>query len=160
MQKFKRLVTTIVSLACCSCILSSTSYADSSVLVNTESGQATIKVKNGWASIKSNDPENTAIIQDINVSEVIFDTVSETLYVIDHTEKTVSQITQANIEQLGSTINAATDVLDSMPQEQRESIAGLMRGFGIDVPETDASNEVFLAPLSEQQFRERTTMSW
>ena len=123
MQKLKRLVTIIVSITWCLCILSSTSYADSSVLVNTESGDATIKVKNGWVSIKSNDPENTAIIQDINVSEVIFDTVSETLYVIDHTEKTISQITQANIEQLGSTINAATGVLDSMPQDQRESIA-------------------------------------
>ena len=152
MQKFKRLATIIVSIWCL-CILSSNSYADSSVLVNTESGDATIKVKNGWVSIKSDDPENTAVIQDINVSEVIFDTVSETLYVIDHTEKTISQITQANVEQLGSTINTATDVLDSMPQEQRESIAGLMRGFGIDVPETSEPNQVELSPLSEQQFR-------
>lgn len=134
-------------------LFQSASFADSTITVNTESGDATIQVKNGRMAIKSNDPENTAYIQDINVSEAIFDTSSQTLYIIDHSEKTVSPITKENIEQLGNTINAATDVLDSMPAEQRDTLSGLMRGFGIEVPEANAGNQVILTPLSEQQFR-------
>ncbi|MBX2847700.1 MAG: hypothetical protein KTR16_05235 [Acidiferrobacterales bacterium] len=122
-------------------------------MINTESGDAAIKVKNGRLSIKSNDPDNVAYINTMTVSETIFDTNSQTLFVIDHDAKTVSPITQANIEQLGNTISAATEVLDSMPTEQRETLSGFMKGLGLDVPEANTAPELKLDPLSQQQFR-------
>lgn len=129
--------------------------ADSTISINTESGNSTLLVKNNRILIKANEPENTANIQGVNVSEAIFETNQQTLYLIDHDEQTVTTITKENIEQLSKTIDAAADVLDAIPSEHRGSLSNLMRGLGIEVPtnDSDASPEVTLNPLSEQQFR-------
>ncbi len=143
----------IFAMTCSLLSFSSVSFADSTITLSTGSGNATLLVKNGRLLVKSNDPENTAYIQDITVNEVIFDTSEQTLYIIDHNERTVSPLTKANIEQFGKTIQAATGVLDAMPSEQRDTLAGLMRGFGIDVPESQPSTALQLTSLAEQQFR-------
>lgn len=148
-NKITLMLATLSILVSFSC----SSLADSTITLRSESGDATLQVKNGRILIKSNDTGTTANFQNVSASEAIFDTHSQILYLIDHDEQTVSPITKANIEQFSNTVDAAVGVLDSMPTEQRDTVADLMRGFGIAVPEPESAPSIQLRPMSEQVFR-------
>ncbi len=128
-------------------------FADSTISFFSNSGQATILVKNGRLLIRPNDPSNTANIQNATFSEAIFDTKNETLYLIDHEQQSISPITSETVEQLSSTINAAVGVLDSLSEENRDSLSGFMQGLGINIPEQQEATTMELVQLSPQEFR-------
>jgi len=134
-------------------LISSTSLADGTISIISDSGQSTLLVKNGRILLRADDPSNTASVQNRTISEAIFDTSNETLYVIDHEQQTVSPVTRESMEQFGETLNAAAGVLDSMPEDQRETISGFMKGLGLNLPEKQASPAAQLVPITMQEFR-------
>lgn len=134
-------------------LISAASFGDGRLSIINDSGQSTLLVKNGRILIRADDPNNTANLQNRTISEAIFDTNNETLYVIDHQQRTVSPLTRGSMEQFGETLNAAAGVLDSIPDDQRETLSGFMKDLGLNLPEKQATPQAKLMPLTTQEFR-------
>ena len=143
-----------ISLICAFCgVITTSSFADSTISIINAAGSSTIQVKDERILVRSSDPENTAVLQNRTINEAIFDTKTETLYLIDHANKSISPVTRSTVEQLSSTIDAAVGALDSLSDENRESLSGFMQGLGINLPEEKKQPEIELIARSSQEFR-------
>ena len=109
-------------------------FADTTINIISDQGEATVYVKNQKVAFKSNDDKNT---------EAIFVPAESSLYIIDHQNSSYSVINEAKIAQLnqtiGSAMNALEQQLQNLPPEQREQMKQMMGGFGMNMPEPAAA---------------------
>ena len=130
------------------------SHADSTISLNSNQGNAILSIKNDFISLKPADPEDVIQLEDFSANEALFHTPTQTLYIIDHEQAAISTLTKTYIDQLSNTLNAANDILNAIPDDQRDTLSGLMNGLGINVPEPQSSNSLTtLEATSIQEFR-------
>ena len=129
-MKFIRMISGFILLAA----VASYSYADAIVTYSDDPdvlvGAHSAYVQNGRVLIKETENDST---------EVIFEAASSTMYVIDHSKKTVMRLTEQVIDGLVSQVGGMASIIQqqlaeqmaNMSAEERAQMEALMGGLGL-----------------------------